>query len=173
MQVQVEDRLAGLGPNAETGAIAILDPTPACDLHRYQVAVADDLSVFRRCVLQVNDVFSGDNENVGRCLRANVIERIHTVVFVLVSTVIRPGWCGQKCSLAWPEILPHQGAHPSRRKLRSGLALGLFQVFLGGAVAAQQLRQVLGKRRTRHDRVASRFQCFNLQVSLHVRDETH
>jgi len=78
MQVQVRPT-GRTWPNVEAGAIAILDPTPAC---RYQVAIADDLSVFRRCVLQVNDVFSGDNENVGRCLRANVIERIYTVVFV-------------------------------------------------------------------------------------------
>src|SRR5208282_862179 len=46
-------------------------------------------------------------------------------------------------------------------------------MLLFGAVAAQYLRQVLGKRRTRHDGIAPNFQRLHFQLALQVRDEAH
>src|SRR5271157_2298353 len=82
VQMQVEDRLAGLGTNVVHRSVALLDPALASEFGGDELAVADDFRVFRRGLFQASDVALGDDEHMRRSLWIDVFEDEHFVVFV-------------------------------------------------------------------------------------------
>jgi len=82
VNVEVEDGLSSSRSDVEDGAVALLDVALAGDLRRREMASADDFGV--RCFgfFQSREVLFGDDENVCRCLRANIFERENVVVLV-------------------------------------------------------------------------------------------
>jgi hypothetical protein len=69
MQVQVEDALSRARPNVVDGAVTLLDAALARELRRGQLAIANDLRLFRLRLFQSDDVLLGDDEQVRGRLR--------------------------------------------------------------------------------------------------------
>ena len=81
-------------------AISVLDAALAADLRGDELAVAEDLGVFRRGFLQSNDVPLGNDEHVRRRLGIDVFEDVHLVVFVHLLRGILPAMILQKRQLS-------------------------------------------------------------------------
>src|SRR6516164_9954112 len=77
----MKDRLARIRSNVEHRAIPLLDATLAGDLRRNKVAVADNLGIFRGGFLDVDDVLFGNDQNVRRRLRLDVLKSVDAIVF--------------------------------------------------------------------------------------------
>src|SRR5271157_3061262 len=82
VQMQMEHRLSRARPNVVDGAISVLDTALTAELRRDELAIAEDLGVFRRGFLQSHNVPLGNNEHVGRRFGVDVFENVHLVVFV-------------------------------------------------------------------------------------------
>jgi hypothetical protein len=78
----MKDGLAGARAYVEHGAVAILDPALAGNFGGYQLAVADQVGIFRLGFFQVDYVPLGDNEDMRGRLRIDVLEGEGALVFV-------------------------------------------------------------------------------------------
>ena len=82
VQVEMEHRLPCARANVVHRAVSALNAALASDLRGDELAVAEDLSVFRRGFLQSNHVPFGDDQHVRRRLGIDVLEDVHFVVLV-------------------------------------------------------------------------------------------
>lgn len=82
VQVEVEDGLSGAGADVEDGAIAALDAALASDAGGGELALADQFSIFGLRFLQSGEVALGDDEDVRRGLRVDVLEGEGVLVLV-------------------------------------------------------------------------------------------
>src|SRR5260370_37796953 len=82
MQVQMENSLASARAHVVDRAVSILDVALARDLRGDELAVADELGIFRLGLLQVHNMPLGNDEDMSRRLRVDVLEGKGALVFV-------------------------------------------------------------------------------------------
>jgi hypothetical protein len=82
VQVQVGDRLPGLFFAVDHQAIAVANPQLLGQAGGYDVQVAKDIAVLLPDVRMRSDYFPGDNENMDRGLRIDVVEGQATIILV-------------------------------------------------------------------------------------------
>jgi len=81
VNVKMKDGLAREGADVDHGAVAIFDAALAGDLGGGKLASADDFRVFGLRFFQAGDVLLGDDENVCRPLRIEILEGEDVVIF--------------------------------------------------------------------------------------------
>src|SRR5260221_2093874 len=80
--MQMEHRLARTRPDVVDRAIAVLDATLTSQFGGDQLAVPENLSVFRPCFFQADDVFFGYDEQVRGRLGMDVLKGKDPLVLV-------------------------------------------------------------------------------------------
>jgi hypothetical protein len=82
VQMKMEDGLAGARTIVEDRAISIEQVTLAGELCGNQMELADHRLILVRSVVERNEMFSRDKQNVGGRLRADVLEREYVGILV-------------------------------------------------------------------------------------------
>jgi hypothetical protein len=82
VDVKVEHGLPRAGADVQDGAVALLDIAIAGDLGSREVAAADNFSVRSFGFIQSREMSFGDDKNVSRGLRADVLKSEDVVIFV-------------------------------------------------------------------------------------------
>ena len=82
MEVQVENRLAGIGTAVGDHAITVINACELCDLGNVFKNISDDTAVFRRDFIYGSDMRFGDHENVNGRLRIDISESENFFVLV-------------------------------------------------------------------------------------------
>jgi hypothetical protein len=80
--MQMEDCLACVGTNVVDGPKPVLEVAFARDPGRYDLAITNQLRVRFGCLINADDMFFGDNQDVRRRLRFNVLKDERFVVFI-------------------------------------------------------------------------------------------
>ena len=80
--MQMKYRLSGAGTNVVHGPVSVFDAALAANLRRHQIAVADDLGIFRCGILQIHNMPLGNDEHVRRRLGIDIFEGVDLIVFV-------------------------------------------------------------------------------------------
>ena len=80
--MQVENRLSGPPAHVVHRPVSILDPALPRNRRRYHVAMPDYFRVRRRRLFQAGNVSLGNDQDVRRRLRINVLDRDGVRVFV-------------------------------------------------------------------------------------------
>lgn len=83
MHMKVEYGLAAIGVRIDHDPVSIAGETLAlCDIGRRQKQMAESLLMPRGSLVHRIDVLARDDENMGRRLRRNVVERQAKIVFI-------------------------------------------------------------------------------------------
>jgi hypothetical protein len=82
VNVQVKDGLPGARADVKDGSIPVLDAALPRDLRRRELAIPDQLGVFRLRFFQPVNMSLGHDQHMGWSLRVDIVERVGMLVFV-------------------------------------------------------------------------------------------
>src|ERR1700722_1813405 len=82
MHVQVKDRLPSTGADVEHSPVPIFNASLACDVRGSELTIADQFGILSGGFLQSENVFFGNDQNMGWSLRIDIVKRISVFVFV-------------------------------------------------------------------------------------------
>jgi len=82
MYMQVKHRLARFRADVQNCPVTVFNFSFPRNLCGSQVTAADDLGIFMRRILQINDMFLGNDQDVGGRFRIDVLEGVCVLVFI-------------------------------------------------------------------------------------------